>query len=264
MLEAGLEVIGGLSRLITNNRDVLIKPNLMESSVYPWISSKASIVDIIAEVRKVTAGAINVGDMSYEETAEVYRRLDIESAVAHSGGTLLMFSNTYKVRRDTWDAHKPDFEVYSAVYNAPVIINTPVLKRHSLAGLTCAVKCNVGTIKGSGATFTREYMHYRSPNFLAEIAEVAGLINPDLNIVDARSIVTQTGPFYSQQGPKVDTDIIVICGDIVATDAYCARLMEENDPSFSQSQIQVTLERAEQLGLGISDLNEVEILEVVI
>jgi len=263
MLEVGMDAIGGLSKMITNNKDVLIKPNLFESSEYPWISSKESIVAIIEEVNKVTAGPISVGDMSYEETADVYHHLDIESAVDNSGGALLMFSNTYKVRRNTWDAHKPDFEVYSDVYNAPVLINTPVLKRHILAGLTCAVKCNVGTIKGSGTTYTREYMHYRSPSFLAEIAEVAGLVNPDLNIVDARSIVTQIGPMYSQQGPKVDADKIVICGDIVATDAYCARLMEENDSSFSLSQIQVTLERAEQLGLGTSDLDEVEILEVV-
>jgi uncharacterized protein (DUF362 family) len=264
MLEVGLDILGGLSKLITNNRDVLIKPNLFESSEYPWISSKGSIVAIIEEVQKATVGAINVGDMSFEETANVYSHLDLESVVSHSGGSLLMFSNTYKVRRDTWDAYKPDFEVYSDVYNAPVIINTPVLKRHMLAGLTCALKNNVGAIKGSGASSTRNYIHSQSPSFPAEIAEVAGLINPELNIVDARSIVTQIGPFYEQQGPKAEADTIVICGDMVATDAYCARLMEKYDPSFSESQIRETLDRAELLGLGLSDLNEVEILEAVI
>jgi uncharacterized protein (DUF362 family) len=262
MLERGLNVIGGLSRLISGNEDVLVKPNFSESSVYPWVSSRESIAAIIKEVKKVTNGTVNVGDMSFEKISGVYRNLDLKSVVEGSGGHLRMFNKTYRVRRESWPAGRPDFEVFSDVYDAPVIINTPVLKRHILSGMTCALKCNIGAVKGSAATHTRGYIHFRSPSFLAEIAETAGLINPELNIVDARSIVTRFGPVYSILGRKVDTDKIIICGDMLATEAYCARLMEAHDPHFSISKLQETWEKAEQLGLGTSDLNSVEIIEV--
>lgn len=262
MLDAGFAAIGGLNKLINQNQDVLIKPNLFERSEYPWISSPDSIVSIIKKVQTVSTGIVNVGDMSFEDTASVYEHLNLMPTINAAGGILLNFRETHKVRRDTWPSSKPDFAVFSAVYDAPILINTPVLKRHYLSRLTCAIKCNVGTISGSQATDTREYMHFRSPNFLAELAEVAGVSNPDLNIVDARSIVTVNGPFYEQGGNVVNTNKVIICGDIVATDVYCAKLMAENDPGFTLADIQTTIDRAVSLGLGTADLNRVEIIEV--
>jgi hypothetical protein len=55
---------------------------------------------------------------------------------------------------------------------------------------------------------------------------------------------------------------VVISGDIVAADAYCAQMMEANDAAFSVSYINETLQRAVDLGLGISDLNQVEIINI--
>jgi hypothetical protein len=80
--------------------------------------------------------------------------------------------------------------------------------------------------------------------------------------VDARSIVTQVGPSYSQGGLVVNLNCIIICGDMVATDTYCARLMEQNDSSFSASKINDTLQRAQTLGLGTSNLSQVEIIKI--
>lgn len=262
MLKKGLEAIGGLNKLINNNQDVLIKPNFNEVSRYPWISSVDCIVAIIKEVKKITTGAVKVGDMGYEFGAGDYSHLGIESAVNEAGGSCVPLSDTYPVRRNSWNSSKPDFHVYSEVYNAPVIINTPVLKRHFIAAMTCALKCNVGAVSGPDATDTRAYLHFESPNFSVELAEIAGLVKPELNIVDALSIVTKDGPSINQGGIPVDVNKIVICGDMVATDAYCARIMEENDNGFQASLIQETLGAAESLGLGTSNLANVDIIEI--
>lgn len=261
MLRTGLEAIGGLRKLITNNQDVLIKPNLFEKSQYPWISDLNSIIDIVGAVKNVTAGVVSVGDMSYESTRSVYDYLGFESAITDAGGNPLMFSGTYDVRRDTWSSSKPSYKVYADIYNSPVIINTCVLKPHFLAQMTCAIKCNVGTIQGSGTSSSRSYMHSQV-DLQVELAEVAGLTNPDLNIVDARSIVTVSGPYYHYGGPVVDAHKVIICGDIVATDVYCARVLEENDSTFRSSWLQNMLTQAEELGMGTSDLSQVEILEI--
>jgi hypothetical protein len=96
---------------------------------------------------------------------------------------------------------------------------------------------------------------------LQEVAEIAGLVNPELCVVDARSILTRNGPSY-YNGIVKDIHRLIICGDMVATDVYCAQLMQQHDPTFSAPTIQPALQRAEELGLGTADLNNVEVIEV--
>ncbi len=95
MLRAGLDAMGGLEKLVTDNQDVLIKPNLFEKSQYPWISSPESIVSIIQEVKKVTSGLVNVGDESFEETIQVYEHLNLWPIINDAGGILSSFLNTH-------------------------------------------------------------------------------------------------------------------------------------------------------------------------
>jgi len=50
---------------------------------------------------------------------------------------------------------------------------------------------------------------------------------------------------------------------VVALDSYCAqRILQLHDPGFDPEVIRPTLDKAEQLGLGTSDLSEVDILEI--
>jgi uncharacterized protein (DUF362 family) len=261
MLAAGLSALGGLGLLIDGNQDVLINPNCNHADPYPGICSIDSIVDIVTAVKQVTTGTVSVGDEGYESTGGVYGFLGLESAVSNAGGVPVNFNQTYPVRRDYWNPSKPSFRVFSDVYDTPVLISTCVLKRHLNASLTCAIKNNVGTISGSNMTSTRNYIH-NSSEFMLELAEIAGLVNPDLVIVDARSILTVAGPMLSNGGTVKDVGKVIICGDIVAADAYCAGIMAAHDVTFSPSSIDRTLERAVQLGLGTSDLSQVEILEI--
>ena len=264
MLTEGFNLLGGLNNLIQEGQDVLIKPNLNMAEPYPGISSVDGIVEMIAQVYAAVDCVALVGDQGYHDSSTVYSYLNLQDAVYNAGGMLLNLSATCNVRRSTWAPSKPDFLVYSDVYNAPVIINFCNLKRHSWANLTCALKNNVGTILGPYAEDTRGYLHgfsAKSTAFLQEVAEIAGLINPELNVVDARSILTKNGPSVTQGVVKV-INRVILCGDMVATDAYCAQLMARYDSTFTASSIQPTLQRAEELGLGTADLNNVEIIEV--
>ena len=110
---------------------------------------------------------------------------------------------------------------------------------------------------------TRHYLHRDSDNFSADVAEIAGLVNPELNIVDARSILTRGGPSIDL-GQVVDgVNRLVICGDMVATDVYCAQILGQYDSRIiNHPRLPPTLQRAEELGLGTRDLNQVEIIEI--
>lgn len=267
MLDVGLQALGGLDRLIDNNQDILIKPNLVYTEEYPTTSSVDSIASTIEAVRSVTSGVINVGDKGGSGDLEIYEYLNLEPAVTQAGGNLIAFSDTYDVRRDSWDPNIPDFMVYTDIYDAPILINLCSLKRHYAAFLTCAIKHHVGAVSGPIRQNTREYLHSlpdNSPEFLQTIPEIAGLINSELTIVDARSIMAINGPLLMYGGEIREMGKIVISGDMLATEVYCAGLMAENDETFDPNTIIPTLERADELGLGTSDLSQVEIIEFMV
>ncbi len=263
MLAAGLSRLGGLSSLISANQDVLIKPNCNASNPYPGITDVNSLLSIIREVKKVTSGTVSVGDQGYQNSSAVYTYSGMNPQVEQAGATLLTLSETYRVRRNSWASNVPDFNVYTDVYDAPIIISTCVLKRHHTANYTCAIKNNVGTVAGPGAVSTRRYLHYESPSFMDTVVEIAGVVNPDLNIVDARTVLTVGGPDYSD-GVPVDANKVVLCGDIVATDAYCAEILAGLDQGFTLDMGFPIIYGADALGLGTSDLSEVEVIEITV
>lgn len=98
--------------------------------------------------------------------------------------------------------------------------------------------------------------------FFKTIAEFADCLSPELNIVDARSILTVSGPSLKDGSVVKQIDRIVVSGDIVATDAYCAGILADNDKTFDKKSIAATLQYAEKLGLGVADLSRVKIVEI--
>jgi hypothetical protein len=96
------------------------------------------------------------------------------------------------------------------------------------------------------------------------IAEIASVINPELTVVDARSILIGNGPSTRAAGAQIVEGVnrLIISGDMVAVDRYCAGLLASYDSNFSISDIQETLDRASEIGLGVDSLDNVEIIEV--
>jgi uncharacterized protein (DUF362 family) len=263
MLERGLRSLGGLGRLIPGDSHVLVNPNFNMAEPYPGISRASSVADVVGAVREVTTGTIAVADEGYDPGPSVYAYLDLHDTVEDAGGQVGGFDSTYAVRREAWAVSKPNFEVYTLAYDAPVILSLCNVKRHQLAGYSCAIKNNVGIVPGSGMSFTRSYLHRESPDFLGELAEIAALVNPELFIVDAQMVLARRGPSY-YDGDPVEANRLVLCGDMVATDAYCTRLLEAYDPTWAAVRADTLLRQAAQLGLGQPDLGQVEVRELTV
>lgn len=261
MLEHGLRSLGGLGRLISGHADVLINPNFNMAEPYPGISRASSVTDLVREVRAVTTGTVTVADEGYDPGPSVYAYLDLHATVEAVGGEVGGFGSTYAVRREEWIASKPSFEVYSLAYDAPVILSLCNVKRHGLAGYSCAIKNNVGIVAGSGMTLTRSYLHNESPDFLGELAEIAALVNPELFVVDAQLILARHGPSY-YDGDPVEANRLILCGDMVATDAYCTRLLAAHDPGYPAAAATTLLRKAAEVGLGRPDLSQVAVREL--
>lgn len=274
MLRTGLERIGGLGKLVDQNQDVLIKPNLNSVDVYPAIASAQSIATLAQEVGRVTTGSVKVGDMGFHSDDRVYEHIGLEDALSGTGAEAVYFSETLKVRRVSQikrteckrisSSSKPDISVYTDVYNSPVIISLANMKRHFLAYMSTALKNNVGTIASYNARNSRAYLHeLQGSYFLWEVAEIASVIKPELTVVDARSALIGNGPFSNSSGAEIleGVNVLIMSGDMIAVDLYCAMLLEGLDRTFSSRSIKETLKHAQMMGLGVKDLSEVEIID---
>ncbi len=261
MLRRGIDLLGGLDRLIDNNQDVFIKPNFNYRCPYPGISSVSGVRSVVCEVKDSTSGTVRVGDEGFSSGPLVYDYLDLEHPVTSAGAELVTLSSTTAVRAEHWGVTMPDHEVYTDIYNASILFNLCSLKRHHTALMTCALKNNVGAVAGALATGTRSYLHsLMGSEFQQEVAEIAGIINPNLNIIDARAVLTVNGP-VTADGVVVNANKIILCGDMVATDVYCAQLLAEHDTSFDPAVITPLLDHAESLGLGTKDLQQIQVVE---
>lgn len=261
MLSEGLFHLGGLSKLIGPDQDVLIKPNCNAAEPYPGMSDVNSLVATIMEVKNTTGGIVSVADQGYEHALGVYSFSGMDPLVKQAGADLLVMSQAYPVRRSGWSLNTRDLQVYSSIYDAPLILNFCVLKRHHTADHSCALKNNVGAVRGPSLTSTREYLHREALDFKETLAEIAFAINPELNIVDARTVLTVAGPSY-YSGVPVQANKIVLCGDIVATDMYCQHILAELDPEFAPEEGAGVTSYAQALGMGTADLTQVEIIEI--
>ncbi|MFW6381097.1 MAG: DUF362 domain-containing protein [Bacillota bacterium] len=125
------------------------------------------------------------------------------------------------------------------------LINVPVLKAHSQADLTCALKNLKGCIPDT------EKRRYHRLGLDRPIAALNTVLQSDLIIVDA----LQGDLTFEDGGNPVTMNRLLVGKDPVAIDAYGARLI-----GYKPHDIEY-IELAAELGLGSSDLSEIEIVE---
>ena len=100
----------------------------------------------------------------------------------------------------------------------------------------------------------------KGKGFERRLVEFADAVRPELTLVDARSVLARNGP---ESGDVVSgVRRMILSGDMVAVDAYCAHLLAEHDATFSPEMISEQLRHAQSLGLGQPDLSQIQVVEV--
>ncbi len=274
MMRAGLEVLGGLDKLLPFGREALLKPNFIAPQAYPVTTPSDLIVAAAAELGRAGFAKTTLFEAHGTELAPgflpdgIMRRLGILDRIESKGlavlaGDCLNRDQFRLVRNPVWPISSP-VAVHRAICESGVIVSLPVLKRHNQARLSCALKLHFGAVAmtdrlvahKNGSRGNQEYFDHRLVHF-------ADAVRPQLNIVDARAILARGGPTLGGRGEVVrGINRLVLCGDMVATDAYCAQLMAEHDPTFSVEMIAGQLRHAAALGLGTASLDAVKIVEV--
>jgi uncharacterized protein (DUF362 family) len=277
MLEAALDALGGLKKLLKGGEDIVLKPNFI-SDQPPPVTTDVDFALLIGEFfRRAGSGDISLCDSSgFSNFGKDYTRVFEYNKSFQKGkasGVKIVPSDggardRYKpVQKESWEVN-PTILLDRYLLNSTILVNVPVLKKHDTARLSCALKNHFGAVY----TPQRHEIHKKIEQekngmniFLKTVAEFADAVRPELTVVDARSLLIKGGPLLRGRAEiKQGIDRIILSGDMLAVDAYCAGLLEEHDQTFSQDMIHVSLDHAQKLGLGIRDLGKVKLVELTV
>jgi uncharacterized protein (DUF362 family) len=273
MLRKGLEALGGVDRL-AKGKKVVFKASVVAPQPAPVSTPIDFMVGLGKLLTAAGSSAITLNDasaMTPEEGEEKFRTLKFIPTAGEAGFTAV---NTVGMAPDNFLAvasrkwkHFKKIHVNKLLYGADVVVDCPVPKRHDKAIFTCALKTHFGSVYSPDRWKAHEEWDKGTAEgttaFLETIPEFASAVNPELTVVDARTMLAKAGPvLIPGHSEVVKADKIVFCQDMVAVDAYCAKLLEEKDETFAAERILATLSYAEELGLGTSDLKKVVIKEV--
>lgn len=292
MVDAGLEAIGGLGRVISNNRQVLLKPNTNQRDPFPSITAPETMRAVARHCRAAGVEDIIVHEdhkweldlyydpeelpgmdiqLSHSPNADHYilvehdawhGDLDVDAAIKEMDDSPFKQMLQSDVRRT--EGHC--LRVARQVQEAKVLISMPVLKRHFAGQITSALKNHFGSVYGLHRWLAHSSLQTNRNYYDRKLAEFASAVRPELTITDIRSLQAVFGPMRTEETRIIEgVNRLIITGDMVAADAVALQLMKQYDDTLTSENeaiVRRQLEHAEELGLGTGDLSRVEIIEI--
>lgn len=242
------DVFGGAANLIKPASFVALKPNAsfartpkQAANINPeTIFTLTDIIKKETSPKKITAFdyTSDPADISFEKSG-------IRAALKKAGEDI--YAAEEKSMYQLVDIPKArDLKqqlVNKDIAKSDFFINIAVPKHHSITSLTIGIKNLMGCI------FNRDVYHMKGLNRC--IAELATVIKPDLNIIDAENILLTRGPHGP--GKVKNTQTTIISKDILLADAYAVTLFGQNAKDIPH------LKYAYDMGVGEIDLNKAKI-----
>jgi uncharacterized protein (DUF362 family) len=221
-----LDRIGAAAVLRQQSR-ILIKPNLINADPHPVTTPAACCEALIRYIRDsspadiVIAEGCGIPDMT---TDEIFARLGYTD-LARRWGVSLVDLNTAPLRQVSPPANRrhPTMMLPEIAFTH-YLISVPVLKAHSLAGITGTLKNMMGILPpdhyGRGDAWRKAAFH---ADLHQGIRELNACRSPDLSIMDASIGLAA----FHLGGPCCDPPAaaIVAGGDPVAVDRRAAELL---------------------------------------
>jgi len=290
MVDAGLEAIGGLKRVIGAHREVLLKPNTNQRDPFPSITAPETIRAVARHCRAAGAERVIVHedhkrelDYYYEPSALLELDLRLSHAPTRDHFVLVEFerwhgdmdlppipddtANSMLARLRGYEPERgPRLRIARDLQMAPVVINMPVLKRHFAGQITSALKNHFGSVYGPHRWLAHATLDTNRDYYDRKLVEFASAVRPELTITDVRSLQAGFGPQRSDQTRIVEgVNRLIVTGDMVAADVVAMDLMKRHDPTFNaqnEAIVRRQHEHAEELDLGCSDLTKFEVIEL--
>jgi len=252
MFDRAIEALGGMKAFVRKGQKVVVKPNI-GWDVGPERAGNTNpklVARIIQHCFEAGAKEVNVFDHTCDDWKRSYSNSGVESAAKDAGARVVPAHSDsyYQDVTITGGKTMKDARIHELIMDADVFINVPILKDHTSAKLTIAMKNLMGIV------WDRRYWH---ANDLHQcIADFAAYRKPDLNVVDAYSVLKRNGPRGVSINDVVMMKAQLISTDMVTVDAAAAKLFGSVPDDIGYIRI------AAAQGLGRKDLEQLNIKRI--
>ena len=257
MFQKAIAAFGGMGKYVKSGQKVVIKPNVGWNRK-PEIAANTNpilIKEMVKQCLEAGAKEVIVFDHTCDGWQDSYKTSGIEEAVKEAGGVMMPGNDEsyYKEVELPKGVILKKAKIHTAILDCDVWFNVPVLKTHGGAKLTMALKNYMGIV------WDRRTMH--SGGLQQTIADAATYgKKPALNIIDAYRAMKARGPASQSEADAVTLKGLIISPDIVAADTAAMNLFNQiPDAAKMDLKIVEHIKKAEELGLGTTDLTKVKV-----
>ena len=223
----GFDLLGGLSRFVTRDERVLLKPNILAGcSPEQAVTTHPTVLEATIRILQAAGARVSYGDSSGiskplsaardSGLAVVAERYGVEMGDFEHGRHVLL------ARGSRNGESRRRVPISRSVLEADVLFNLPKMKTHQLTRITGAVKNLFGCVPG----LSKPALHVSYPeamDFSRLLAQLHLQIRPRIHILDGILAMEGNGPRNGESRPM---NVIIMAKDPVAADAVFARLIE--------------------------------------
>jgi uncharacterized protein (DUF362 family) len=258
LVSAAVESFGGTGALIKKGDVVVIKPNLAWGRE-PEIGATTN-PEVLKAVIKLAkdGGAKEV--LVVEHSCD---KSDISFAMSGAGDVcdamgvkLISLDNQsmYEEHPIPQGVNIKSDKLPRDILECDVYINLPCLKHHGATNMTLCMKNQMGAIWDPQRYHREKSETAKSPNLHQNIADLATVLRPTINIVDAVRALTTNGP----KGPGVTKELntVIVTHDMVTADMLGAQLLGYTEADVAHIKL------AADMGVGSLDVKALNITRV--
>jgi len=253
-LDRALQELGGIGAFVQRGQTVVIKPNIGWAQE-PRVAANTNpelVRRLVEHCLQAGAKKVWVFDHSCDNGPASYSASLIERYARDAGASVVPGdkSSSYREVAIPNAVSLKRMKIHELILEADVFLNVPVLKDHSGAGMTCAMKNLMGIAWDRGA--------FHAQGLDQCIADACLYRRPSLNIVDADRIMLTGGPRGHAGSRYSEQRMLIASTDIVAADAVSARTLGRTAVDFGY------IAAGESGGLGLADLAKHDIRRIAL
>ncbi len=246
---AAVRKLGGMERFVKPGQKVVIKPNMsFAKGVDSATTTHPEVVrEVLAMCKEAGAGRVRVLDHSLQDAGDSLKNsgiLDACDSIEQGICRHLLEPGFYQDASFDAGVEMKSNAVMRDVLEADVIIAVPVAKSHGSAGVSLALKGQMGLI------LDRRVMHSRY-SLDGSIVDLNTRLKPHLTVIDATRVLTTGGP--GGPGVIITPGEVIASADPVSADATAVASYEWYGRKFRPRQVNY-LRLAHERGLGRIDI----------
>ena len=229
---------------------IVLKPNLIIDEPPPTTTPYETVEALVRYYQEMGYNTVIAEGSGWCNTFDAFKKLGYLKLTDKHGVKLVDLNNDkYIVKKNPEALSLKQFE-FPLTFKDSYLISVPILKEHSITKVTLSLKNMLGATLGEKARFAKKgRFHERLDE---SIVDINLYLRPNLAVIDGRiaGIGGEIGADPKQLG------IMIFSEDLVAADAVGASYLGKSPLSISH------LKLAQEAGLGVADLNRIEVVKV--